>query len=182
MAWQLVLPDVYLWPDSCNVYAIVGREGSLIVNAGTGQWLAHVAELPSLGTPMLQDCAGALAQLEDSLKALCAGRPWERDQIAAADTMALKQVTEHVWMSPYTSSLNWFLISESGKALAIDYGYTEKCGIVNANYSKPYRRRAMLHSLEELKTRFGIDRIDVALPPRTVATMPETVCSRARMG
>ena len=326
MAWQLILPNVYLWPDSCNVYAIVGREGSLIVNAGTGQWLAHVAELPkppvalacthffrdhsagavlaaragipvyvpagereifadpaqhfrqrdtyiiydnywdlfapieatpvagvlndyerltlpgfdleievvplpgvtvnqiglaltlpetgqivccaeaihspgrvariapfqynyndlggavnafysardlrlrkpaallpSLGTPMLNDCENALAQLEDSLKALCAGRPWENSQIAAADTMALTQVTEHVWMSPYTSSLNWFLISKSGKVLVLDYGYLEKRGLVNAHYSKPYRRRALLHSLDELKSRFGADRIDVAL-------------------
>ena len=36
MSWQLVLPNVYLYPDSCNVYAIVGPEGVLVVDAGTG--------------------------------------------------------------------------------------------------------------------------------------------------
>lgn len=324
MAWQPILPNVYLWPDSCNVYALIGPEGALIVNAGTGQWLAHVSELPkppvalacthffrdhaagaaaaaqtgipvyvpagereifadpaqhfrqrdtyiiydnywdlfapieaaaiagvlrdydhvtlagldvevlplpgvtmnqiglavqwpeigevvccgeaihspgrvariapfqynyndlggavnafysardlrlrkpavllpSLGTPMLDRCEDGLAQLEASLTALCAGRQWERGQIASADRMTLTEITPHVWSSPYTCSINYFLISKSGKALVIDYGYVDRRGHLNANYSKPYRRRAMLHSLAELKSRFGIDKIDVAL-------------------
>ena len=41
MSWQPILPNVYLYPDSCNVYAIVGPEGVLVVDAGTGAWLEH---------------------------------------------------------------------------------------------------------------------------------------------
>ena len=43
MTWKPVLPNVYLFPDSCNVYAIVGPDGVLIVDAGTGRWLDHLA-------------------------------------------------------------------------------------------------------------------------------------------
>ena len=46
MSWRQVLPDVLVWEDSCNVYAVVGPEGTLIVDAGTGQWLDGIADLP----------------------------------------------------------------------------------------------------------------------------------------
>ena len=46
MTWNQILPDVYRFPDSCNVYAMVGPEGSVIVDAGTGRWLDHLAGLP----------------------------------------------------------------------------------------------------------------------------------------
>ena len=112
---------------------------------------------------MLQECDAALALLQDNLKALCAGRPLEAKQIAAADKPALAKVTDHVWCTTHTDSLNWFLISESGKALVIDYGYMSGRGMLAPEYSKPYRRRALLHSLDALKRHFGIDRVDVAL-------------------
>ena len=60
-------------------------------------------------------------------------------------------------------SVNYFVVSESGKILAIDYGYHEVRGLLSAGYSKPYRRRALLHSLDALKHTVGIDRVDVAL-------------------
>jgi glyoxylase-like metal-dependent hydrolase (beta-lactamase superfamily II) len=324
MSWQSILPNLYCWADSCIVYAVIGPEGALIVNAGTGQWLDHLdglparpaalacthffrdhsagaaraahlglpvyapegereffadpgqhfrqrdtyiiydnywdlfapiepiplagllrdydhltlagillevvplpgvtihqvglrfalpgdgrqiiccAEaihspgrmarlaplqynyndlsgavsayyslrdlrrlqpdvlLPSLGIPMLQDCDAALAALQSSLTRLCAGRPEERASIAAADEPMLLKVTDHVWQTQQTASTNWFLLSESGKALVIDYGYHNR-GVLAPHYAKPYRRRALLHSVDELKSRFGINRIDVAL-------------------
>src|SRR3954451_6865388 len=47
MSWRQVLPDVLLWEDSCNVYAVEGPEGILIVDAGTGQWLGGTGALPA---------------------------------------------------------------------------------------------------------------------------------------
>jgi glyoxylase-like metal-dependent hydrolase (beta-lactamase superfamily II) len=52
--WQQVLPGVLMWPDSCNVYAITGPDGVLIVDAGTGEWIDHVGELP--GRPLALAC------------------------------------------------------------------------------------------------------------------------------
>jgi glyoxylase-like metal-dependent hydrolase (beta-lactamase superfamily II) len=119
--------------------------------------------LPSLGTPMLEACDAALALLQDNLTALCAGRPEEARQIAQAAAPALERVTDHVWCTTHTESINWFLISDAGKVLVIDYGYDAGRGLLAAQYSKPYRRRALLHSLDALQKQFGIERIDVAL-------------------
>jgi glyoxylase-like metal-dependent hydrolase (beta-lactamase superfamily II) len=46
-AWQEVLPDLLRWRDSCNVYAVIGPDSCLIVDAGTGEWLRDgLAQLP----------------------------------------------------------------------------------------------------------------------------------------
>jgi glyoxylase-like metal-dependent hydrolase (beta-lactamase superfamily II) len=44
--WTPILSDVLRWRDSCNVYAVVGDDGSLIIDAGTASWLARIDELP----------------------------------------------------------------------------------------------------------------------------------------
>jgi glyoxylase-like metal-dependent hydrolase (beta-lactamase superfamily II) len=323
MSWTPVLPHVFLWRDSCNVYAVMGSRGALIINAGTGQWLDHIDELPakpvalacthffrdhsagalkaaqagipvyvpegereifvdprqhfrqrdtyiiydnywdlfapieaipvagvlqdyatmelagltcevvplpgvtltqaglmvtldgrrivfcgeaihspgkvarvapfqynyndlggavnawwtardlrrlqpdvllpSLGVPMLRQCDDALARLQDALLRLCKDRPLELRQINKAAQPALIQVTRHVWMTTQSESRNFFIVSESGKALVIDYGYHEARGLLAPAYSKPYRRRPLLHSLDALKAETGIDRVDVAL-------------------
>jgi glyoxylase-like metal-dependent hydrolase (beta-lactamase superfamily II) len=45
-AWEAILPDVLRWRDSCNVYAVLGDAGALIVDAGMGAWLEAAGELP----------------------------------------------------------------------------------------------------------------------------------------
>jgi glyoxylase-like metal-dependent hydrolase (beta-lactamase superfamily II) len=67
MSWTAVLPDVLRWRDSCNVYAVLGAQRSLIVDAGTGEWLEGAGELPvAPGALLLTHCfrdhtAGAAA-------------------------------------------------------------------------------------------------------------------------
>ena len=46
-AWHEVFPGVLRFRDSCNVYAVHGPEGCLLVDAGTGLWLDHLDELPA---------------------------------------------------------------------------------------------------------------------------------------
>jgi len=121
------------------------------------------ALLPSLGQPICTATDDALEGLQMSLANLCAGRPVEAAHIAAAENPLIRQVSEHVWHSTQAASISWFIISKNNKALVIDYGYHEQRGLLAAGYSKPYRRRPLLHSLEALKTQFGIERIDVAL-------------------
>jgi glyoxylase-like metal-dependent hydrolase (beta-lactamase superfamily II) len=144
-------------------YNDLGGAVNAYYSAGDLRRLQPDALLPSLGTPMLAGCDAALALLQENLTALCAGRPEEAGQIAAANGPALLRVTDHVWRTTQTESINWFVISDSGKALVIDYGYAAGRGLLSAQYSKPYRRRALLHSLDALRQQFGIARIDVAL-------------------
>ncbi len=146
-------------------YNDLGGAVAAYASAGDLRALHPSALLPSLGTPMLdgsEACDRALALLQENLALLCAGRPDEAAAIRNLNDDPLQQITEHIWMSK-TESLTWFVISESGRALVIDYGYYSAHGILSPGYSKPYRRRALLHSMESLKRHTGIERIDVAL-------------------
>lgn len=118
--------------------------------------------LPSLGEPMLSGADSALEQLQDSLRVLVAGRPGMTDRLDKLGPDPLERVTDHVWKTTHAHSVNWFLVSESGKVLAIDYGY-DAHNLADPAYARPANRRASLHSLEALKERFGSDRIDVVL-------------------
>nr|AAF80385.1 carbofuran hydrolase [Achromobacter sp. WM111]QNH89817.1 carbofuran hydrolase [synthetic construct] len=46
LKWIRLADDVYRFRDSCNVYALIGDSGSVIIDAGTGAWLDHVEQLP----------------------------------------------------------------------------------------------------------------------------------------
>ena len=120
-----------------------------------------LALMPSLGEPILEDPDGALRELNDNLTALLQARPG----IAQPGyPTGLEKVTEHVYLDNNSGSNNWFIISESGKAMVIDYGYfASQYGSAFPNYSSPLNRRALLHGMDALKDQFGIDRIDVAL-------------------
>jgi glyoxylase-like metal-dependent hydrolase (beta-lactamase superfamily II) len=127
--------------------------------------------LPSLGEPILEGVDAALAATQDSLRAMCAIRETPGPPLAKVPGMVgwldavhspqLERVTDHVWLSAHSCSSNWFVISRSGKALAIDYGYNMVGTILGT--PMPTRRRALLHGLEGLKAQFGIDRVDVVL-------------------
>ena len=119
------------------------------------------ALLPSLGDPILSNVDDALAQLQDSLRHLVADRPGTTELMDEAESDELTRVTDHVYLTTRSGSINWFLISESGKAMVIDYGY--RLSSTASNYSRRYTRRAAFHSIEPLKRQFGIERIDVAL-------------------
>jgi glyoxylase-like metal-dependent hydrolase (beta-lactamase superfamily II) len=120
------------------------------------------ALLPSLSAPILEEADEALAQLQASLEFLCANRPGEAGAIAKLAESPLERVTDHVWMATQSVALSWFVISKSGKALVLDYGYSTR-GAMLQGYPTPQRRRALLHSMGALREQFGIERIDVAL-------------------
>ena len=46
MNWTEILPKIWRFHDSCNVYAIEGDGGMLIIDAGTGKWLESLDALP----------------------------------------------------------------------------------------------------------------------------------------
>ena len=123
------------------------------------------ALLPSLGRSDARRIATSAWRYCKRRYACCAPDARTRaDAIAAMDDDELVQVTEHVWRATTVQSINWFVTVESGKVLALDYGY-HNCAwhARRLNYSKPYRRRALMHSLQALSERMGIERIDVAL-------------------
>src|SRR5438045_9770711 len=73
MNWDRVLPGVWLFRESCNVYALEGSEGLLLINAGSGSWLNHLDQLPQKPaalacTHFFRDhAAGAVAAAEKGI-------------------------------------------------------------------------------------------------------------------
>jgi len=45
MAFQQILPDLFLWTDTCNVYVLSDGETALIIDLGDGNVLDHLTEL-----------------------------------------------------------------------------------------------------------------------------------------
>ena len=44
--WEKLAESIWMFRDSCNVYAVAGPEGLLVINAGTGRWLDELGGLP----------------------------------------------------------------------------------------------------------------------------------------
>ncbi len=121
------------------------------------------ALFPSLGEPILSAPDSALEQLQANLRHLVAPRQNVPEQIDYMDAPPLQKITEHVWLDTHSVANTWYIVSESGKVLAIDYGYHGATRAAWHGYPKPERRRALLHGLEGLKAQFGVDRIDTVL-------------------
>lgn len=151
-----IAPLQYNYNDLGGAVAAYGSAAAL-------RACAPVLLLPSLGPPLAEGCDAALALLQHHLRLLCAGRPEELAMLGRHDGAALHRVSEHVWMTTQTSSTNWFLVSRTGEVLVIDYGYHETRGVLAPAYSKPYRRRALLHSLQALRDATGSERVAVVL-------------------
>ena len=122
---------------------------------------------PSLGNPMLgAEVEDALRALKINLRAACAPRRSFVEQLPerldALENRSLIRVSRSVWYSNASASNTTYLVSRSGKALAIDYGYEAK-SLCFPHYGSPANRRALLHDLDELKAQFGIERLDVVL-------------------
>jgi len=53
MKWKIITKSLWMYQDSCNVYAVKGTSGIIVINAGTGEWLKHVDELPGEVTAIM---------------------------------------------------------------------------------------------------------------------------------
>ena len=116
--------------------------------------------LPSLGEPISEKIDEALSTLKDNLSVMIDMRP---DTEEASDYQdRLIKVSDHVWRSDGSIAHTHFVISESGKAMSIDYGYIIGPMQYPA-FAHRSRRRALLHGLGALKKQFGIDRLDMVL-------------------
>ena len=116
---------------------------------------------PSLGDPV-DNPTQAIETFKTNLRRLSEIQSGVEDQMREPDEDDIEEVLPHLYRSKYAGACTHFVISESGKALSIDYGYN------NAVYFAPGKqhlsnRRSFLHGLSGLKKRFGIERIDTVL-------------------
>jgi len=127
---------------------------------------------PSMGPQIgAGETDAALAGVQAAMQRLCDGRPNEAALLDAVGRDAVEPVSEHVFMSTQSQAVSWFVVSDEGAVLAIDYGYRMLQGVDWAEpwapewpaYDRPTNRRALLHSLDALEAATGTRGIDTVL-------------------
>ena len=117
--------------------------------------------LPSHGAPMT-DPAGALELVASRMQAYVDSRrpePWDlRDWLRSP----FVPVTEHLLLNRTSLAASYVLLSESGEALLVDYGYDMTTGLPPS--TERAARRPWLASLPALTEQYGVTRVAVALP------------------
>lgn len=117
--------------------------------------------LPSHGRPIAQP-AQALALTRANLQALVDFRrdtPWDLD---ARLRHPYEEISPHLLRNHTSFATSYALLSESGTALLIDYGFDMITGVpVGTDRSS---RRPWLASLQALRRDYGVDRVEVAVP------------------
>lgn len=117
---------------------------------------------PSHGNP-LRDADAALAQLADRLRA------WYEFYTQGSKTTldaSFEEVAPGVVECTSSTSQFYALIAPQGNALFVDYGSASNnfFGAFNAGFGGGDRMRFVEHSLAELRVRYGLRRIEVAMP------------------
>lgn len=110
----------------------------------------------------IRNPSSAMTELAANLKTALAGRPETMMAVQSATTDAIDEITPHLYKSRHSSASSYFLVSASGKVLAIDYGYREMI-CFGGSYPYPRNRRPLLHGLQALTSDLGVDGIDAVL-------------------
>ncbi|MGH8982879.1 MAG: MBL fold metallo-hydrolase [Acidimicrobiia bacterium] len=148
--WQVHdLQWEYTRPDALNVAAHSAR----VLREARPDRLAPahgvVCDAPE---PALRQLEGNLARLFEVIV--------QRQPIAPTTAIVRPhcvQVSEHLYAATGPSANFYVLCSESGEVLLFDYGFPSMDHLIGAGC------RFAEHSLDELRDRFGIDRVDVAI-------------------
>ena len=129
--------------------------------------------LTSLGEPILADADAALRALETTVGELLERRRREDsplyNELRALDDAQqpeeLARVADRVLVSVSPIANATFVIGDSGRIVALDYGYSRVWGagpsVLAAN---PRTRRPLLHSLDGLRAASGAERINLVIP------------------
>src|SRR5690606_23654185 len=115
--------------------------------------------LPSHGEPM-HDPVAALELLAERMQRYVDSRrpyPWE---LRARLHAPFVPVTEHLLLNRTSNSCSYVLLSTSGAALIIDYGYDMTTGLPPGGDRAS--RRPWLASLPALRADYGVDQVEVA--------------------
>jgi glyoxylase-like metal-dependent hydrolase (beta-lactamase superfamily II) len=117
--------------------------------------------LPSHGEPMW-DPNKALGLLGERMQYHVDSRRWYPWDLADRLRNPYVPLTQHLLLNRSSLATGYVLLSDTGEALFIDYGYDMTTGLPPG--SERYARRPWLASLPALKQQYGVTRIAVALP------------------
>ena len=160
---DLIYGPGQVWSLAATQWSYTGVEGLVATMSSCHELGRHDADvlLPSHGSPV-RSPAPALALVQRRLQELVDnGRPknwsvtdWYREP--------WQPITPHLLRNRTSVAISYALLSATGQALFIDYGYDICGGMLGP--SDRAARRPLLTSLRQLRERFGIERVEVAIP------------------
>ncbi|WP_194420916.1 MBL fold metallo-hydrolase [Microbacterium abyssi] len=153
-----------------KVWSLAATQWSYTQNEGPGMTVLSARMLAREGVTRLapshgdviDDAVAALEMLADTMQQYVDSRrsyPW--DLLARLDDPYVA-LTPHLLMNRTSMSCSYVVLSETGEALMIDYGYDMTTGIVPGQ--ERAARRPWLASLPALRRDHSVTRITVALP------------------
>lgn len=151
-----------VWSMAALQWSYQGMEGAAVMIPVLLDLCQREAELllPSHGEVMddpqaaIRPLVRRLRQLLDARQENLRMEEWLREPY--------EQITPHLLRNRTSVANSYVLISGSGKALIIDYGYDFVTS--NNNGSDPALHRPWLYTLAALKQQFGVRQIDVVVP------------------
>ena len=152
-----------VWSAAALQWSYVGMEGAALTMASLELLLDHEPDLllPSHGRPMTEPRAAA-EQTTAALADLIEVRMGMRSDMPAKLAQPYIELSPHLLMNHTSESRSYVLLSDSGTALLIDYGYDLTTGIPQGG--ERFTVRPWLPSLRALRRDYGIDRVEVAVP------------------
>lgn len=153
-----------------KVWSLAATQWSYTQNEGPAMTVLSAIllarEEPTMIAPshgdVMTDPATALRQLAAAMQDYVDSRrsyPWD---LATRLDDPFVALTPHLLLNRTSMSCSYVLLSETGEALVVDYGYDMTTGIVLGQ--ERAARRPWLASLPALRARHGVTRISVALP------------------
>jgi glyoxylase-like metal-dependent hydrolase (beta-lactamase superfamily II) len=158
---DLVYGDGQVWSLAATQWTYSGVEGwaSTIISAATLLEREPDVLLPSHGEPIAAPEA-ALTALSERMQRLIdmrLPRPWS---VSERLRRPFEPITPHLLRNRTMFATNYVLLSETGAALLIDFGYDVA---TTAMPTERTARRTLLWSVEGLKRDHGVERIEAAV-------------------
>ncbi|PZF80463.1 MBL fold metallo-hydrolase [Jiangella anatolica] len=152
-----------VWSLAATQWSYTENEGPAMTVLSCYQLMEQPLELllPSHGEPM-PDPRAALGLLARRMQRYVdARRPYPWDLRNRLDE-PFRELTPHLLLNRTSNACSYVLLSETGNALLIDYGYDMTTGLPSG--TDRASRRPWLASLPALRRAYGVTKVEVALP------------------
>lgn len=160
---DLVYGEGKVWSLAATQWTYGGVEGPAATHVSCGVLASREPDvlLPSHGDP-IDEPQAALALTRTRLQELVDLRREETWDLEDWLARPFAPITPHLLRNRTCLAHSYALLSDSGAALLIDYGYDLSTG--HPGVSERAARRPLLASLDALRRDFGVDRVEVVLP------------------
>jgi glyoxylase-like metal-dependent hydrolase (beta-lactamase superfamily II) len=160
---DLLYGEGKVWSLAATQWTYSGVEGLAATVLSAAALLRHEPDtlLPSHGEA-IDDPAAAVAALRPRLQELLdlrRGEPWDLERWLREPWVP---VTPHLLRNRTSFGASYALLSESGAALLVDWGYDDATGL--AWGTERTTRRPLLTSIAALRRDHGVDRVEVVMP------------------